>query len=188
MKGLASFMKRLCQALIRKESILGLVVALTTTEALGLTPFTPLFQRIFGGAPYASMSFEEGFRGLLASAGAGLLAGSLGIMMRLTSRMVGGAAQRAGVYRPRHVVRPPGTTWLTLCYWLFRRHDYENIYAPVGLDLRREYFEALKDHGIWAARWVHLKYCFIFAKTLGREHWEKVLVALWGVFWGAVSK
>ena len=63
----------------------------------------------------------------------------------------------------------PGNYFVQAIQFLVCKKRYEEMYLPIILDMREEYFEALSQNRIWKARWVRVRGTWSFFAAMGLD-------------------
>jgi hypothetical protein len=71
--------------------------------------------------------------------------------------------------------RPPGSRFLSIVDFLYSPKTVELTFQPIIADLRKEYFDSLQENRWIKAKWIRVRYFFLFLASMG-------LTKLWSLF------
>lgn len=64
-------------------------------------------------------------------------------------------------------LKPPGSRLLAITNFLYSKKQQERVFIPIIADMRDEYFEAYDQKRFMKARWIWIRYCFVFIQSMG---------------------
>jgi hypothetical protein len=79
------------------------------------------------------------------------------------------------------IERAPGSVFLIFVDFFYSSKTVENIFLPLVADWRNEYFEALLKGRKWKARWISIRYRYIFIQVIGSEIVSVIIKILKGL-------
>jgi hypothetical protein len=95
---------------------------------------------------------------------------SIGYFLQMRHALsLGQVVQIAKLLSINKLAKVPGHNLLQLTDFLFSRKANAQVFVPIVIDMREEYFEALSQNRIWKARWVRIRGTWSFFAAIGLD-------------------